>query len=168
MNSEPFEHLRHKPPVELERPRELVIACAPLRSQVNLARIMRAAGCMGIERVVASGNAKVDRKIARDAADSIELSVHRSLPPVLANWKANGYRLVGLEQTTGSQSLFEFQFERKTMLVVGNERQGLTEDVLKLLDSVVEIPVYGMPYSLNAATAASMAIYEYCRQFPNG
>jgi tRNA G18 (ribose-2'-O)-methylase SpoU len=30
---------------------------------------------------------------------------------------------------------------------------------------VVEIPVYGLPYSFNAATATSMAIYEYCRQY---
>ena len=50
----------------------------------------------------------------------------------------------------------------------GNERTGLTEDILKMLDDVVEIPVYGMPHSFNAATAASMAMYEYCRQFPSG
>jgi tRNA G18 (ribose-2'-O)-methylase SpoU len=51
---------------------------------------------------------------------------------------------------------------------VGNERTGLTEDILKIMDDVVEIPVYGLPHSFNAATAASMALYEYCRQFPDG
>jgi tRNA G18 (ribose-2'-O)-methylase SpoU len=40
--------------------------------------------------------------------------------------------------------------------------------VLRVLDRVVEIPVYGMPYSHNAATAAAMALYEYCRQYPQG
>ena len=90
------------------------------------------------------------------------------LAPVLQKLRSDGYRLVGLEQTTNSTSMHSYSFARRTVLVVGNERTGLTEDILKLLDDVVEIPVYGLPHSFNAATAASMALYEYCRQFPNG
>jgi tRNA G18 (ribose-2'-O)-methylase SpoU len=71
---------------------------------------------------------------------------------------------VGLEQTTQSESLFGFSFVPRTVLVVGNERTGLEEDVLARLDRVAEIPMYGLPHSLNAATSASIAIYEYCRR----
>jgi tRNA G18 (ribose-2'-O)-methylase SpoU len=39
---------------------------------------------------------------------------------------------------------------------------------MPLLDEVVEIPVYGLPYSYNVVTAATMAMYEYCRQYPTG
>jgi len=35
--------------------------------------------------------------------------------------------------------------------------------VLARLDRVAEIPMYGLPHSLNAATSASIAVYEYCR-----
>ena len=52
--------------------------------------------------------------------------------------------------------------------MVGNERSGIDDEVLKLLDHTVEIPVYGLPYAHNAATAAAMALYEYCRQYPLG
>jgi tRNA G18 (ribose-2'-O)-methylase SpoU len=51
---------------------------------------------------------------------------------------------------------------------VGSERLGIETPVLEILDRVVEIPVYGMPFSHNAATAAAIAIYEYCRQYPTG
>ena len=163
-----FEHLRHKPPLALARPRELLIACPPLRSNVNLSRIVRAAGCCGIQRIIACGNAKVVARIARDGADSVQLEVHRTLPPVLRDLKEQGFQLVGLEQTTTSESLCSFAFERRTVLVVGEERQGLTDDVLALLDRVAEIPVWGLPHAHNAATAAAMAMYEYCRQFPEG
>ncbi|MEQ8838676.1 MAG: TrmH family RNA methyltransferase, partial [Lacipirellulaceae bacterium] len=61
-----------------------------------------------------------------------------------------------------------YSFERRTALVIGNERTGLTEDALELLDDVVEIPVWGLPFSYNAATATAMALSEYCRQWPNG
>ena len=163
-----FVHQRHKPPAALQRPRELIVACGPLRSNVNLSRIVRVASCSGISKLIACGTAKVIGKIARDGADAIEIEVHRTLPPVLKTLKQQGYQLVGLEQTTGSKDLHHFEFNRKTVLVVGNERTGLDDDVLALVDHVVEIPVYGLPYSYNVATAATMALYEYCRQFPQG
>lgn len=90
------------------------------------------------------------------------------MAPVLEKLKADGYRLVGLEQTTSSVPLFSFSFPHQTALVIGNERIGLTDEVLRLMDDVVEIPVFGLPHSFNVATATSMALYEYCRQYPSG
>jgi tRNA G18 (ribose-2'-O)-methylase SpoU len=161
-----FEHIRHKSPRELAAPRELVLACAPLRSSVNLSRIARAAGCCGVTRIVCAEQAKLDPKIARDAATSITLECHRSLPPVLNKFRQDGYTIVGLEQTTGSTDLHEYHFDCRTLLVIGNERQGLTNEILAELDVVIEIPVWGMPFSYNVATATAMALYEYCRQHP--
>jgi len=163
-----FEHQRHKPANALARPRELVVVCAPLKSNVNLSRIVRAAGCCGVPKVIATGTPKVIDKIARDGAETVEIEVHRSLPPVLEKLRRDGFRLVGLEQTTNSQVLCDYEFLRKTALIVGNERNGLTPDALALVHNVVEIPVWGAPYSHNVATAASMALYEDCRQFPDG
>lgn len=161
-----FEHLRHKPPSVLAQPRELIVACPPLRSNINLSRIVRMAGCCGVERVIACGTAKVLQKIARDGAESVQLEVHRTLPPVLKELRREGYQIVGLEQTTHSENLHQFPFVRKTVLVVGHEREGMTDEELRELDRVAEIPVWGLPYSYNVATAATIAMYEYCRQFP--
>ena len=163
-----FEHQRHKPPTPLDRPRELLVVCAPMRSNINLSRIARAAGCCGVERILCTGSAKLDRKIARDGADAVEIEIHRTLGPVLDKLRDAGYRLVGLEQTTNSRNLHTYEFARRTALVIGNERTGLTEDLLAQLDDVVEIPVWGLPFSYNVATATTMALYEYCRQYPSG
>lgn len=161
-------HERHKPPRGLDQPRELVLACSPLRSNINLSRILRTASCCGITRVIACGRPKIDAEIARDGAQTIGLELHRSLPPVLQKLKSEGYVLVGLEQTSQSQDLHQFSFPRRMVLVVGNERHGIDEASLRLLDAVIEIPVYGLPYSYNVASATDMALYEYCRQFPSG
>jgi tRNA G18 (ribose-2'-O)-methylase SpoU len=163
-----FAHERHKPLRPLTRPRELVVVCAPMRSNVNLSRIVRAAACCGLDRIICTGPAKLDRKIARDGADTVRIETHRTLPPILDALGADGFRLVGLEQTTNSKDLHHYEFARRTALVIGNERTGLSDDVLDRLDDVVEIPVWGLPYSYNAATAAMMALYEYCRQYPDG
>jgi len=163
-----FIQQRHKQLVPLERPRELLVACPPMRSNVNLSRIVRTASCCGVQRMIACGNARVVGKIARETGDSIEVEVHRTLEPVLRRLKADGYDLIGLEQTSGSKVLYDFPFQRRTVLVIGNERAGIEPDVLQLLDHIVEIPVYGLPYAHNAATATAMALYEYCRQYPKG
>lgn len=159
-----FEHLRHKNEDHLQQPRELIVACVPMRSNVNVSAIARVASACAAKRLVICGNAKLIHKIARDG--EIEVDVRRTLPPVLRRYKEDGYRIVGLEQTTNSQNLHHYAFLERTVLVIGNERLGLQEDVLNELDDVIEIPVYGMPHSFNAASATSMALYEYCRQFP--
>ena len=163
-----FIQQRLKPPAPLDRPRELIVACPPMRSNVNLSRIVRAAGCCGVRRMICCGNAKVIAKIARDAAEALHVEVHRTLPPMLDKLRQEGFEIVGLEQTTQAKSIFELPFQRRTVLVVGNERTGIEDEVLRLLDHAVEIPVYGVPYAHNAATAAAMALYEYCRQYPRG
>jgi tRNA G18 (ribose-2'-O)-methylase SpoU len=163
-----FTHQRHKPPTTLSRPRSLIVALPPMRSSVNVSRIVRAAGCFAVRRMVVCGHFKLDPKIARNADESVDLENRRSLPPVLKDLKSQGYQLVGLEQTEASTPLPSFRFARRTVLVVGHERYGLTQDVLDQVDQVVEIPVYGLPHSHNAATAAAIAMYEYCRQFPEG
>ncbi|MCA9179255.1 MAG: hypothetical protein KDB14_32565 [Planctomycetales bacterium] len=162
-------HLRHKPPTPLDRPRELVIACPEMQSNVNLSRIVRAAGCCGVTKIIAAGSVRIDRKIARDALDQIEIESRRTLLPTLKRIREETDAvLVGLEQAEGSVSLPEFSFPRNTVLVIGHERKGIEPEVLKVLHHVVEIPVWGMPYSYNAATATVMALYEYCRQYPRG
>ena len=163
-----FEHQRHKPPTELNSARELVLVCPSLKSRVNLSRIVRAAGCFGVQRVIACRPFTIDNTIARAATEFVQIESRGALVPVLKRLKDDGYQIVGLEQTTNSQSLPEFSFPKRTALLVGHERLGIPEDQLAIVDSVVEIPVYGQPFSFNVATATTMALYEYCRQFPTG
>lgn len=158
-------HLRHKPPTQLKQPRELLLACPQFRSSVNLSRIVRLAGCAGISKIVACGQTKIDSKIARDAVESVEIQRRRTLHSWLKNKKTDSYRLVALEQSDKSECLYDYQFCRKTILVIGHERVGVSEEDLALVDDVVEIPVYGRPASYNVVTATTMAVYEYCRQF---
>ncbi|MFN9626520.1 MAG: hypothetical protein ACK6AT_09725 [Planctomycetota bacterium] len=64
-----------------------------MRSNVNLSRIVRLCGCAGITKIIHCGQGKVDREIARDAADYVELLQRRSLLPVLKQLREEGYRM---------------------------------------------------------------------------
>ena len=110
----------------------------------------------------------VCRDLSFAAIRGLPPRLRRSLVPVLKRFKAERYQIVGLEQTSNSVSLHDFEFSKRTVLVVGNEREGLSEAILNVLDHVVEIPVFGQPNSYNVASATAMALYEYCRQYPEG
>lgn len=114
--------------------------------------------------MIVEGTPRIDPKIARDAAETIVFENRRSLAPALKKEKDKGFALVGLEQTTNSIVIHQYSFPPQTLLVVGHERTGLTAELLDLMDATVEIPVFGLPYSFNVATATSMALYEYNRQ----
>lgn len=161
------EQIRHKVFSPLDQPRELVLACPAFKSSVNLSRIVRLAGCAAVERIVASGSGKIDATIARDG-DHVPIERRRTLLPALKKLKQDGYRLVGLEQTDRSVCIYDFKFPRRTSLVIGHERHGMTEEELAVMDDLIEIPVFGLPYSYNVVTATTMAVYEYCRQYPRG
>ena len=157
-------HVRHKPPTELVDPRNLILACPQFRSRVNLSRIVRLAGCAGVQKIVACGQTKIDPKIARDAIDWVNVERRRTLTNWLQKMKAD-YRLVALEQADESDCLYDYKFKENTVLVIGHERNGVSDPDLQLVDDVIEIPVYGQPFSYNVVTATTMAVYEYCRQF---
>ncbi len=158
-----FVQRRHQAPRE-GGASELVLACPSLRSQVNLARIVRVAGCCGVREMIVAGSGKIDAKIARDALEAVTIHRHRTLLPVLRKWRDRGYSLVGLEQTTGSVCLSSYSFPRRCVLVIGHERLGIEPEILSELEATVEIPVFGRPASYNVATATAIALYEYCRQ----
>ena len=82
-----FTHVRHKPPTELNEPRGLVLALPSLRSGINLSRIVRLSGCFGVERIIVEGPVRLDKKIARDGAEAVQLESRRSLHPVLKKMK---------------------------------------------------------------------------------
>ncbi|XP_077585684.1 tRNA (guanosine(18)-2'-O)-methyltransferase TARBP1 [Stigmatopora nigra] len=78
--------------------------------------------------------------------------------------KTEGYCIVGVEQTANSHGLQDYQFPEKTLLLLGNEREGIPANLLQLLDVCVEIPQQGVIRSLNVHVSAALLIWEYTRQ----
>lgn len=58
----------------------------------------------------------------------------------------------------------KINFQNKSLVVIGNESSGVSEEVYKLSDSSIKIPMPGSSESLNAGVAASIIMYEAIRQ----
>lgn len=79
--------------------------------------------------------------------------------------RKEGYAILGLEQTSEAVPLPDYKFEKKTIMLLGGEREGIPPDLLNLLDHALVIPQLGVIRSLNAHVSASIALYEYTRHF---
>jgi TrmH family RNA methyltransferase len=64
----------------------------------------------------------------------------------------------------GEHSYDEEDYRRGTAFFIGNEGNGLTEALSEKADTWIRIPMHGQLESLNAAVAASILMYEVCRQ----
>jgi len=79
--------------------------------------------------------------------------------------REEGNKIVALELTNRSISIWDYDFSLPVTLVVGNEALGISEAVLKEADDIIEIPMLGFKNSINVATAFGIAVYEIQRQY---
>ena len=89
-----------------------------------------------------------------------ELVTPGRLPEVLPD----GYEIIALETTGDATSLFSEKLPEKVVFMVGNERFGLQEKLIKLCHRKMFIPVPGPISSLNVSHALCIGLFEWFRQ----
>ena len=141
-----------------------------IRSAYNVGSIFRTADGMGAEKIFLSGyTCKPPRKDLAKTALGAELAVdweHDENQIKLARKiKNNNINLVLLEHTKSSQSIYEFDWQFPSCIVLGNEVSGVSEEMINLCDNHLEIPMRGIKQSLNVAVAAGIIGYEVLRYY---
>ena len=72
--------------------------------------------------------------------------------------------LIALEITTSSVNLFETALPEQCSFVIGNERQGIDEEILKLCECAIHLPMFGNMGSMNVSHALAVSLFEWRRQ----
>lgn len=159
------------PPEEFARlPRRPVhIVLDNLRSAFNVGAIFRTADAIRAAEVICCGYTchPPHQKLAKTS-----LGTDRSVPwrsfvdtaAALTSLRQEGITSVALETTLSAVPYHRFEWRLPVAIVLGNEALGVSQSVLQLCDSVVELPVAGFKNSLNVATAAAIVLYDICRQ----
>ncbi len=147
----------------------LVFYLHNIRSGFNIGSIIRLADGFNIQSVLLSGytagitNPQVKRA-SLGAEKNIKVFNDDSGFNELKNLITNGYQVVGLETAQPNEALDQFSFNTKTVIIVGNEKNGLPKEVLGLCDKIIKIQMHGIKNSLNVVSALSMASYEWNKQ----
>ena len=141
-----------------------------IRSAYNVGSIFRTADGMGAKKIFLSGyTCKPPQKDLVKTALGAENSVkweHNEDTILLANKvKAQKIKLILLEHTQSSESLYNLDWDFPLCIVLGNEVDGVSEKLIKLCDTHTEIPMHGIKQSLNVSVAAGIIGYEMLRYY---
>lgn len=106
---------------------------------------------------------RANRMIKRTAIKTIGLVPweHRDQTiDVVKELKEKNYQIISIEQTDQSIEYTKADIHFPIALVVGHERNGIENKVLKKSNIIVQIPMYGVGNNLNVATALAIVGYE--------
>ena len=146
---------------------ELVVLVDKVQDPGNMGTIIRtahAAGAAGI--VMTKGTVDIyNDKTLRSTMGSIFYIpiVEDDSLDFVKSLKKEGYKLV-VSSLQGKNNFFEENLHGKVMIAVGNEGNGVSDEVYDIADIKVKIPMPGEAESLNVAVATSIMIYEKIRQ----
>ncbi|CAF4140691.1 unnamed protein product, partial [Adineta steineri] len=152
---------------------QLIVVASLIDKQTNLGGLCRTGEVFGVkEMVIGSIRILEDQQFLNLSMTAhkwlrIKQVQERELKDYLIDMQAQGYTIVAVEQTVNSQSLYEYQFPEKTLLLLGNEREGIRADLLSLVDVTVEIPQAGVIRSLNVHVSGALCVSEYARKYLN-
>lgn len=134
---------------------------------VNIGSIFRIADALGIEKIYLTGksitppNTKL-KKASRSTEKYVKYSYHGNAVEVTKSLKKSGYRIICLELTKDSIDIEQLVIgeQDKICLVLGAEKEGVSEELLAISGQCIHIPMHGANSSMNVANACSIAAYS--------
>ncbi|MHB2149451.1 RNA methyltransferase [Calditrichota bacterium LG25] len=136
-----------------------------IRSMHNVGSIFRTSDGARIEHLYLTGfTARPPRieidKTALGATDSVPWSYNKNALEVVKQLKQKNVAIVTLEHTSQSQNYFEVEYPFPLCLVLGNEVEGVSQQIVEQADLAIEIPMLGIKQSLNVSVAYGIVLYH--------
>ena len=142
-----------------------------IRSLSNVGSVFRTCDAFKVERLILAGitGKPPHREIQRTAlgaTESVNWVYVDDLDETIRSAKADGYTVLAIEQAIDSIPLHNLKYSGKGLcLILGNEVDGVSQEIIDKCDGVVEIPQSGTKHSLNVSVAAGAVLWEVYRGF---
>ncbi len=159
--------------------KEVFIVLHNIRSLYNVGSIFRTADARGIKKIYLTGYTPIptDRfgkirteihKTALGAEKTVDWEKYRDIGKLIAKLKRRtdldvhqGRSLiVAVEQSPKSINYKKFKSKYPVALIFGNEVRGISPQILKKCDKIIEIPMHGKKESLNVSVAAGIILFS--------
>lgn len=154
-----------------------VILLENIRSVLNVGSIFRTANGLAVDEIVLCGitptpldkhgNPRKDfAKVALGSEKGIAWRYEENALTAATSYKDQGFKVIALEQEKRSIDYKEAKVGEKTLLIVGSEVDGVSQELLDLSDTIIEIPMLGLKESLNVTIAFGIALYSLFDSVP--
>lgn len=143
----------------------VVIVLDNIRSLSNVGAVFRSADAFRIGKVYLCGITACPphreiHKTALGADETVEWRYFETTESACKELKAQGYKIFAVEQVEGSTMLQDFRAEPNSAFIMGNEVDGVSEQVLPLCDGAIEIPQVGTKHSLNVSVCSGIIMWH--------
>jgi len=136
-----------------------------IRSLYNVGAIFRTCDAICAEKLYLCGMTGMP---PRKEIEKTSLGAHTVMPweyrkstlELVKELKEKGVKVVALELTESSENYIEAEYEYPLAVIVGHEIDGISDDVLEIVDKAIYIPMLGRAVSLNVATACGIVAYR--------
>lgn len=152
----------------LERQNPFIILLDRVQDPGNLGTIIRTADAFGVDGIIVSeGSVDVyNPKVVRATMGSLfRMKIYHTEDSMgtIRELKDKGI-IIYSTSLQGKSFIHEVDFKAPSLLIIGNESRGVSDELLDMADMLVKIPMVGGAESLNAAVASSIIMYEVLRQ----
>ena len=145
----------------------LIIIADNVRSMHNVGSIFRTSDAFLVEKIYLCGITPTPphreiQKTALGATESVDWQYAENTLDVINQLKKEGWTILALEQTTNSVMLDELKVEKgeKIAIVLGNEVDGVNQEVINLCHKAVEIPQFGTKHSFNVSVSCGIMLWQ--------
>jgi tRNA (guanosine-2'-O-)-methyltransferase len=148
--------------VVAHRTRSLTVVLDRLEDTFNMAAVLRTCEGLGIQEVHVIENPDAPfephPKVTQGCDKWLDIHTYRDFAACCEHLKGRGFSVWASTLGEGARPLRELRFDSKVALVFGNERRGVSEDVLKGADGLFWIPMRGFVQSFNISVAVSASL----------
>ena len=146
---------------------DLIVVLDDIQDPGNLGTILRTLDSANIKQIIVSNKSSdvYNPKVVRSTMGAIlrvNVIESKSLQDTLKELKNHEFEIVATSLDT-KNSIYDIDYKKKA-IIIGNEANGVSKEVLELADEKIKSPMLGKTESLNAAVATSIIVYEYVRQ----
>ena len=145
-----------------QRTRHFTVVTEDVYQMHNTSAVMRSCDVFGIQDlhvIEARFSKRVDKEIAMGAQKWVDIHRHSNAEDCLQQLRASGYQIVATTPHQGVP-LDEFDVTKKSALLFGTEKKGLSPELLAQADVALTIPMYGFTESLNISVSAAIILNE--------
>lgn len=134
----------------------------------NFGAIARTAECVGVDAIIVphKGSASINAdavKTSTGALYNIPVCKEANLKKTIQFLKNSGIQVVGATEKA-AEFMYEVDYSVPTAVLMGSEEDGISDELLKVADRIVKLPMFGTTSSLNVSVACGVFMYEVIRQ----
>jgi len=148
------------------RTRHVAIALEDIQNDHNSAAIIRNCDCYGVQDLHVMDyqkTPKVAHAIAKGAENWVDVTYHtgteNNVISAVSHLQSKGYRIVATSPHQGGYSPETLPLKQPIALFFGNEREGISNEVVRLADDFLELPMYGFTESFNVSVSVALSLH---------